>query len=81
MEGYVRNSHTLCGITRSVHVVLENWVLSCVGYKWQTGRSGPKQVRRDETDCRPDVLAEALREVCKEFPQNISLNGTFRTRR
>ena len=79
---YVRNSHNLCGVTRSVHMVLQNWVLSYVGYMWRTGRSGPKQVRRDETDWRPDVLlAEALRELCKEFPQNIALNRTSRTRR
>ena len=63
-------------------MVLGNWVLSYVGYKWRTGRSGPKQVRRDETDCRPDVfLAEALRKLCKEFPQNIALNRTSSTRR
>ena len=63
-------------------MVLENWVLSCVGYKWRTGRSGHKQVRRDETGCTPDVLlAEALRELCKGFPQNIALNRTFSTRR
>jgi hypothetical protein len=78
---YVRNSHNLCGVTRSVHMVLQNWVLAYVGYKLRTGRSGPKQFRRGETDWRPDVLlAQALRQLCKEFPQNIALNRTFSTR-
>ena len=61
---WVRNSHNLHRVTKSVKMVMYCQVY--VGYKWRTGGCGMVEVCQDEGDCRSDFLLGVA--LCKEFP-------------